>query len=362
MIPVTKPFLPDIEEYKSYLEKIWNSEHITNSGPLLKELEAKLRSYLQSKHLHMVSNGTIALQIAIEALELKGEIITTPFSYIATSSAIVWQGCIPVFADIEPDTLTIDPQKIREAITTKTSAILATHVYGNPCNIEAIEAIANEFNLKVIYDAAHSFGVQYKDKPLVSYGDISTLSFHATKLFQTVEGGAIISKDPLVADKVSLMRNFGHNGEGIFFGVGINGKNSELHAAMGLCNLPRIEEIIARRKKISELYDYLLLDDSATSVSRPLIRSETKYNYSYYPVLFKDEATLLDVKKQLNQSDIFPRRYFHPSLDKIEYLPKSNVPITDDISKRVLCLPLYHELQEDQINLICSIILKTLNL
>jgi len=201
-----------------------------------------------------------------------------------------------------------------------------------------------------------------KDKPLVKYGDISTLRSHETKLFQTVEGGAIISKDPLVADKVSYMRNFGHSSEEKFFGVGINGKNSELHAAMGLCNLPRIEEIITNRRKISELYDYLLLDKSATNISKPLIRSGTKYNYSYYPVLFKDEAALLEVKKQLNQSDIFPRRYFYPSLDKIEYLPKSSVPITDEISKRVLCLPLYHELQEEQINLICSIILKTLNL
>ena len=362
MIPVTKPFFPDIEEYKLYLEKIWDSGHITNAGPLLKELEAKLQSYLQSKHIHVVSNGTIALQIAIKALELKGEIITTPFSYVATSSAIVWQGCTPVFADIEPETLTIDPQKIIAAITAKTSAILATHVYGNPCNIEAIETISNEFNLKVIYDAAHSFGVQYKDKPLVNYGDISTLSFHATKLFQTVEGGAIISKDSLVADKVSYMRNFGHSGEEEFFGVGINGKNSELHAAMGLCNLLRIEEIIANRRKISELYDHLLLDNSDTNISRPLIRSETKYNYSYYPILFKDEKTLLKVKNKLNQSDIFPRRYFYPSLNKIEYLPKSNVPITEDISKRVLCLPLYHTLQEEEINLICSIILNTLNL
>jgi dTDP-4-amino-4,6-dideoxygalactose transaminase len=359
MIPVTKPFLPPLEEYTNLIKQIWLSEHLTNAGPMVKNLELKLNDFLKTKNCFFVSNGTIALQIAIKALDLKEEIITTPFSYVATTSSIVWEGCTPIFVDIEPDTLTIDPNKIEAAITDKTSAILATHVYGNPCDIEAIEAIANKYTIKVIYDAAHSFGVKYKGKHLVNYGDISTLSFHATKLFQTVEGGAIISEDPEITSKVSYMRNFGHNGEEKFFGVGINAKNSEFHAAMGLCNLPRVEGIIAHRRKISELYDTLLLADSAKRISRPLIRSGTEYNYSYYPILFKDEATLLEVKSKLNQNDIFPRRYFYPSLEKLEYLAKSHMPVADDISKRVLCLPLYSELNKEQVHLICSIILKT---
>lgn len=360
MIPVTKPFLPNIEEYKSYLERIWNSGQLTNAGPLVKELETKLMDYLGNSKFYFVSNGTIALQVAIEALALKGEIITTPFSYVATTASIVWQKSTPIFADIEPDTLTIDPAKIETAITNKTSAILATHVYGNPCNIEAIESIANRYNIKVIYDAAHSFGVKYKGKHLVNYGDISTLSFHATKLFQTIEGGGIVCKGQEVAEKVSYMRNFGHNGEEKFFSVGINGKNSEFHAAMGLCNLPKISDIISLRKKISSYYDEYLIIPASGFVLKPLLRDGTDYNYSYYPVMFKDEITLLKVKEELNRNEIFPRRYFYPSLEKLEYLPESHMPISSDLSKRVLCLPLYNQLQEEQVNLICSIILKNL--
>ena len=220
MINVTQTFLPPLEEYTKYLEKIWDSKWLTNRGVLIKELERNLKDFLGVENLLMVNNGTIALQIAIKALELKGEIITTPFSYVATVSSIVWENCQPVFVDIDEDYLTIDETKIEEAITEKTSAILATHVYGNPCNVEAIQKIAERYNLKVIYDAAHCFGVKYKGESILNWGDISTLSFHATKVFHTGEGGAVICNNEELAHKIFYSHNFGHNGSEEFFGLG----------------------------------------------------------------------------------------------------------------------------------------------
>ena len=231
MILVTKPFLPPIEEYESYLKEIWQREWLTNNGPLVNDFELKLKLYLQVPHLLYLCNGTVALQIAIRALELKGDVITTPFSFIATTSSILWEGIRPVFVDIDADTLNIDPNKIEAAITPQTSAILATHVYGNPCDIDAIEAIAKKHNLKVIYDAAHCFGTKYKGKSVYSYGDVSIASFHATKLFHTVEGGAVFTNDPDLLKKMAFMRNFGFNGPEDFEYMGVNGKNSEFHAS-----------------------------------------------------------------------------------------------------------------------------------
>jgi len=346
MINVTKSVLPPLEEYMRHLKGIWERRQLTNHGPLVLELEEKLRMFLKVRHLYFLSNGTVALQIAIKALDLKGEIITTPFSYVATTSSIVWENCKPIFVDIEPETLTIDPNLIEDSITENTSAILATHVYGNPCDVLAIQKIANAHNLKVIYDAAHAFGVNYKGSSILEYGDFSTLSFHATKLFHTVEGGAIVTKCPDLAHKVSYMRNFGHNGQEEFFGLGINGKNSEFHAAMGLCLLPMVKDIISCRKKISEKYDELLKD---LPISKPKIRDFTEYNYAYYPVLFENEKTLLRVKANLNKKGIFPRRYFYPSLSKLPYVLEQSVPISEDVSKRVLCLPLFPDLRDDQI-------------
>ncbi|WP_316353883.1 DegT/DnrJ/EryC1/StrS family aminotransferase [Candidatus Trichorickettsia mobilis] len=358
MIPITKPFLPDITKYNEYLQKIWEAEYLTNAGPLVKELELKLKDYCNAQNLFYVSNGTIALQLAIKALDLKGEIITTPFSYVATTSSIAWEGCVPVFVDIDPSFLTIDPNKIEAAITPETSALLVTHVYGNPCDIEAIESIANNYNLKIIYDAAHCFGVEYKGQSIVNYGDISTLSFHATKLFQTVEGGAVITQNLELAEKISYMRNFGHDGQEKFFGIGINGKNSEFHAAMGLCNLPEVPNIISQRKKICDLYDSILLANY--KISRPEIRKNTRYNYAYYPVLFEDEKALLAVKEKLNNHNIFPRRYFYPSLHTLPYIKESKMPIADDISSRVLCLPLYYSLSNEDVYKISRLILEVL--
>jgi dTDP-4-amino-4,6-dideoxygalactose transaminase len=356
MIYVTRPSLPPFEEYNKYLKGIWERNILTNDGPLVKELEKKLKEYFQAEHLFFVSNGTIALQIAIKVLDLKGEIITTPFSYVATTSSIVWESCKPVFADIDPVSLTIDPKKIEAAITEKTSAILPTHIYGNPCNIEKISAIARKYNLKVIYDAAHCFGVKYKGIDLVNYGDISTLSFHATKLFHTVEGGALVTSDSELARRIAYTRNFGHKNELEFLGLGINGKNSELHAAMGLCNLPGITGSIEKRKKTSELYNQNLISKAKNLKKIPFVQ-DSQYNYGYYIVIFNSETELEKAYSALRAADIFPRRYFYPSLNKLNYVDKYNVPIAEDVSKRVLCLPLYDELADNDVLNICRIIL-----
>jgi dTDP-4-amino-4,6-dideoxygalactose transaminase len=359
-IYVTETFLPNIQEYIDYLEKVWNSKWITNNGQYAKELENKLKDYLGVKHLFFVSNGTIALQIAIKALDLKGEIITTPFSYVATTSSIIWEGCKPVFADIDPKTLTIDPKQIEEKITTKTSAIVATHVYGIPCNVGAIEEIARKHNLRVIYDAAHAFGVKYKGSSVLNYGDISTLSFHATKLFHTGEGGAVITNSDELAHKISYMRNFGHKTETEFWGVGINGKNSELHAAMGLCVLPHVDKIIESRKKTTELYDSLLLT-KGSKLKKPAVPSNTTYNYAYYPIIFPSEKSLLNAVNSLNQNEIFPRRYFYPSLNNLPYVNSDGLTESERISKRTICLPLFFGMKEEIVYKISSIIKKSLD-
>lgn len=352
MINVTKTYLPPIEEYSQYLEKIWKSSWVTNNGPILKELEEALKKEFGVKHLFFMANGTVVLQIALKALDLTKEIITTPFSYVATTTSILWENCKPVFVDIDKDTLCINADLIEASITENTEAILATHVYGIPCDVEKIEKIAKRHNLKVIYDSAHAFGTIYKNKPLASFGDISTLSFHATKLFHTIEGGAIITNDDELAAKIKLYRSFGHVGDE-YFSIGINGKNSEFHAAMGLCLLPRIPGFIKQRKALSELYDKLL---SGLHATRPVIPPDTVYNYSYYPILLKSEKIVLQVRDALVKNEIVPRRYFYPSLNKLPYLTGAPCPISEDTASRVLCLPMYQELLPEEVNTIVSII------
>jgi dTDP-4-amino-4,6-dideoxygalactose transaminase len=353
VINVTKSFLPPIEEYTKYLERIWQSGHLTNHGPLVNELEQKLKDFLQVKHLFYVNNGTIALQIAIKALEIKGEVITTPFSYVATTSSLVWENCTPVFADIDPSDFTIDEARIEEAITPRTTAILATHVYGIPCHVEAIRRIAEKHKLKVIYDAAHAFGVRYKDASILNHGDVSTLSFHATKLFHTVEGGAIVTNDDDLAHRIGYMRNFGHKGQEEFWGLGINGKSSEFHAAMGLCMLPRIEKIMEARKKAHQIYSARL---SGLGLQTGSESAGVEWNFSYYPIVFDSQKTLLAVKDALNALYIYPRRYFFPSLSTLNYVSPGNTPNAADISCRILCLPLYFDLAEEDIARICDTI------
>lgn len=356
MISVTKPFMPPKEDYQKYLQPIWDREYLTNNGPLVQQLERRLKNYLDVEHLLYLSNGTIALQIAIKALSLKGDIITTPFSYVATTSSIVWEGCKPVFVDIDPQTLNINPEHIEDTITENTTGILATHVFGNPCDIEALQAIAEKHNLKVIYDAAHCFGTTYKGRSVFQYGDISTTSFHATKLFHTVEGGAVFAKDDELDYKMNRMRNFGHSGNTPydFNEVGINGKNSEFHAAMGLSNLIYIEKILYNRKRQSKFYDKLLKNNSIQSI---VIHEDAEWNYAYYPAIFESEAVTLNVKKALEENDIFPRRYFYPSLDTLDYVETEEVKVAKNISKRILCLPMYFDLTEEDQGRISKIIL-----
>ena len=357
MIPVTKPFLPPAETYKKYIDDIWQRNWLTNNGPLVNELEINLKKYLGLDHLLFLNNGTIALQIAIKALNLTGEIITTPFSYVATTSSIIWEGCQAVFVDVDEETLNIDPSKIEQAITPNTSAILATHVYGNPCDIEKISTIAKKHNLKVIYDAAHCFGTYYQGKSVFAYGDITTTSFHATKLFHTIEGGAVFTSDANLLKKMAYLRNFGHSSAETFGDLGINGKNSEFHAAMGLCNLNYISSIIESREKQSAIYDKWLKN----KIRKPKITIGTKYNFSYYPVLFETEQMMFKVLQALNDNWIYPRRYFFPSLATLPYINTPNqYPITDSACKRVLCLPLYFDLSEAEQELITRIILRNL--
>jgi len=359
MILVTKPFLPPREEYEQYIKGIWDREWLTNNGPLVNDLELSLKRYLNLKHVLYLSNGTIALQLAIRALELKGEIITTPFSYVATTSSIVWEGCKPVFVDIDPQTLNIDPAKIEAAITPNTTAILATHVYGNACDIGAIESIASKHGLKVIYDAAHCFGSKYKGRSVFEYGDISTTSFHATKLFHTIEGGAIFTQNANLLKKLAFMRNFGHNGPEEFAELGINGKSCEFHAAMGLVNLRYIEEILRRRKEAAAHYDTYLQYVRAV---KPALTPDTVYNYAYYPLVFESEDLLLRCIKSLNNNNIFPRRYFYPALSSIlPYVDKTDMPVTEDIARRVVCLPMYYSLSNAEIDLTMRLILRVQN-
>ena len=359
MIPITKPFLPPLDEYKTYLEGIWTRNWLTNMGPLASELEMRLKMHLHVKYLLFVTNGTIALQMAIKALELKREIITTPFSFIATTSSIVWEGCNPVFVDIDKNSLNIDPTKIEAAITDKTTAILATHVYGNPCDVLAIDKIARKHNLKVIYDGAHAFGVELYGKSVFEYGDISICSLHATKLYHSIEGGLLITKDPELLKKLAYIRNFGFNGPEAFEELGINGKNSEFHSAMGLVNLKYIDTIHNKRKKLTESYDKYLKKFMA---SKPAWKTDATNNYAYYPLLFDNEELMHKSIEILNGFEIYTRRYFYPSLAMtLPYVQEQHFEITDDIAKRILCLPLYYDLTEEEVRLICRLLLRVQN-
>ena len=354
MINVTQTYLPPLEDYISKIAPLWNSKWITNNGELVQQLEAELKDFCQSANFLYCSNGTVALQLALKALNIAGEVITTPFSYVATTNVIMWENCTPVFVDIDPLTFCIDASKIEAAITPNTQAILATHVYGFPCDVEKIESIALKHGLKVIYDGAHAFGCFYKGKSLLNYGDISTCSFHATKIFHTVEGGGIISKDMQTNKRLSLLRSFGHVGDD-YFQIGINGKNSEFHDAMGLAILPSIHSIIASREQIFKHYETYL----PPSIKRPNFNSKDfKYNYAYHPVIFEDEKSLLKARDALALKAINTRRYFYPSLNQLPHTSYLNMacPVSEDISSRILCLPLYPGLKQQEIETICSII------
>lgn len=355
MIPVTKAYLPNKEKYQSYVNRIFESGWLTNNGSLLQELEQRLAEYLGVKNIILVANGSFALQVAYKVLDLKGEVITTPFSFAATTSTLAWEGLTPIFADIDPNSFNIDPAKIEKQITPKTSAIVPVHVFGNPCDVERIKDIADKNKLKVIYDAAHAFGSEYKGRSVLNFGDISTLSFHATKLFHTIEGGAVITNDDELAKKVRLMINFGITGPTTIESVGTNAKMNEFEAAMGLCLLDDIEHVRKQREKVWKKYE-----ESLTGIlGMQQWNKHGKNNAAYAPILFNNEAELLKAEANLKASDILPRRYFYPSLDTLDYIDSKQVcEHSRDISSRILCLPIYPALTDSDAKKILKIIKK----
>ena len=360
---VTQPFLPDLEEFNFYLKKIWKNKQITNNGPFHKELEKKICDYLGVKHISLVSNGTIGLLVAIKALKLKGDVLTTPYSFVATTHAIKWNGLNPVFVDVDPISGNISADKIESKITEQTSAILAVHVYGNPCQFRKIELIASKYNLKVIYDAAHAFGVKISGDSILNEGDLSILSFHATKVFNTFEGGAIISKSLKEKNNIDRLINFGFRDEITVDGLGINGKMNEIQASMGILQLKYIDRIIERRRLITKMYKNGLRNIKGLQFFEE--SSDVKYNYSYLPIFINEYDfghSRDDLYSYLKNNGIFGRRYFFPLIshfDEYSSLPTScskNLLEAEKISNQVICLPIYYDLQDDIIFQIIDLI------
>jgi len=339
-IPVTEPHFPPLEDYVQLLREVWSERRLTNHGPCVQRLESQLAQRFDVPRVLLVANGALGLHLATRALGVRGEIITTPFSYVATTSCPLWDGNTVVFADIEPDTLTIDPAAVAAAVSPRTEAIMATHVYGNPCDLDGLAEVARRHSLAVIYDAAHAFGVTYQGRSVLAWGDLSMVSLHATKLFHTAEGGLIAGPNEAAMQKVEWMRRFGHNGEERFHGVATNAKLSELHAAIGLCQLPFLDRVIEHRRRICQFYDERL--PAVLGLQRPRIRPGTDYNWAYYPVLFASEAELLAARQRLIDDQIEARRYFYPALDAADLAPDvpASCPVAADAARRVLCLPL----------------------
>jgi len=356
--------MPTFEEYIEEIRPLWDTHWITNMGVKHKELESKLKEYLGVSQISLFSNGHMALELTIQAMGLKGEVITTPFTFASTTHAIVRNNLNPVFCDINPEDYTIDVTKIEDLITDKTTAIIPVHVYGNICNVEEIERIAQKYELKVIYDAAHAFGVEYKGKGIGTFGDASIFSFHATKVFNTIEGGAVSFKDEELGLRLYRLKNFGIRGPEVVDGVGANAKMNEFQAAMGICNLRHIDEEIEKRKKVFERY----IDNigNIDGIKVPKIQKDIKPNYSYFPVIFDSKvfgATRNEVYNNLLKNNIVARKYFYPLTNTFEcFQGKFNVeqtPIALNISKRVLTLPLYPDLKLEDVDKICSVILST---
>jgi len=357
VIPITRPFLPPRAEFEALLDEVWERRWLTNNGPLVHRLETALGASIGAPHLRCVSSGTMALQLAVRALALDGEVVTTPFSYVATTSALVWEGCTPVFADIEANTLTIDPASVDAAITPRTSAIVATHVFGSPCDVDALEAIGRARGLPVVYDAAQAFGTTVGGRSVLTFGDVSTCSFHATKVFHTIEGGAVISPDEQIVEAVERLRNFGHVGYTTFDGLGINAKVSEVHAAMGLCVLTHLDRLLARRREIADRYRAGLAGLVDEGRVRPQHhRSGATVNHAYVPYLFEDHARREKVHAALVAHDVHPRRYFSPGLNELDYVKPVALEVADDVAARVLCLPTYHDLTDAEVERVVAVV------
>lgn len=355
MINVTKTYIPSFDKYSVYLKKIFADGIVTNNGQFLKKLQKELKDYLGIENILLVQNGTLALQIAYKLLKLKGDIVTTPFTFVATVSSQVWEGLNPKFVDINNETLNINEKLIEKSITPNVSGIVPVHVFGNGCEVEYIDKIAKKFGIKVVYDAAHAFGVKYKNKSILSYGDISIMSFHATKLFHTIEGGALIIKDDELYKKACLMINFGIDGINSISELGINAKMNELEAAMGLCILDDIDKIIKDRKNVYEYY----MSHLRGNIIFQKHNKNASLNYSYFPIILNSEENVTKVIEMLSRENIKPRRYFYPSLSTLPYmLCNTNVPVSNDISKRILCLPFYDSIGIKELNTIIEIVNK----
>lgn len=360
MIPVTKPYLPDRKKLDKYIDGIYERGWLTNNGPLVQEFTKRLEEYLGVENLLLVSNGTLALQVAYKTLgihervnEESAEAITTPFTFIATASSLKWDGVQPVFADIDPHTWCLNPANIEAAITPNTRAIVPVHVFGNACEVEAIGAIAQKHNLKVIYDASHAFGVNYKGESLLKHGDAATLSFHATKLFHTGEGGAIVFKRKEDLERAKKMINFGITGPESIEELGINAKMNELQAAMGLCVLDEMEENLAARAAVWHRYEQAL-GQTLQLQAKP---EALDYNYAYFPVVFKSEEQAVRVAATLKENGVLARRYFYPSLESVACLDaEAEQPISNDIASRILCLPIFDQLSQDDQQSIINLI------
>ena len=359
MIPVNKPYFPDLGKYQRYIEGIYDRAWLTNNGPMVEELKGRLEDYLGVKNLLPVANGTLALQLAYKALDITGNAVTTPFTFVATASSLKWEGISPRFADINPHTLNLCPEKTEALINTETSAIVPVHVYGNPCAVDNFEKLAQKHNLKIVYDAAHAFGIKRNGNSILNYGDAATLSFHATKVFHTVEGGAIVFKDNAAYERAVKMINFGiDTSDGSIVDYGINAKMSEVHAAMGLAMLDNMDEIIDRRCELHARY----LKRLEGIVQIPEWDEESSQNGAYMPVIFDNEETCTLVFEKLKENHIFARKYFSPSLNEVVALSQECfiTPVSKKISKKILCLPLYHDLSNDEVDVVTNSLIKVL--
>lgn len=353
---VTQPYLPPLEEFVPYLEQIWANKILTNGGQMHQQLEKELCAYLGVEHVALFNNGTIALLTALQALRVTGEVITTPYSFVATSHSLLWNGIKPVFVDIDSHTLNLDPAKIEAAITPQTTAIMPVHCYGNPCAVEAIQKIADNYNLRVIYDAAHAFGVEDAGGSILRYGDLSVLSFHATKVFNTFEGGAIICPDAKTKQRINRLKNFGFVDEVTVVAPGINGKMSEVNAAFGLLQLKHIDRALARRREIDSIYREQLREMKGIRLVEEA--SQVKANYSYFPILVEADYPLSrdELYLKLKDKDIFARRYFYPLISEfsmyrgMQSAQRSNLPVASEVAEKVLCLPIYPNLGKSELD------------
>lgn len=361
-IYVTKPSLPPLAEFMPYLERIWDKNILTNGGPFHHELERALCDYLGVQHLSLFANGTMALVTALQALGIKGEVITTPYSFVATAHALLWNDLKPVFVDIDPVTMNINSDLIEAAITENTTAILPVHVYGRPCNVDRIAQVASKHKLKVIYDAAHAFGVQCHCGSVLQHGDLSILSFHATKVFNTFEGGAIISHSAEVKQHIDHLKNFGFEDEVTVVEAGINGKMSEFNAALGMLQLKYVDDYIIQRQRVDTYYRKALAETSGIRALQPSLSA--RHNYAYFPVLIDDRFSLTrdGLYERLRKNGIYARRYFYPLISQFPmyaHLPSAtsiNLPVATDIANRVLCLPIYPAIQQSDLDRIVRII------